>query len=205
MTLMQRLAAHAVPVTLPEIDQVIRRAFRATSPRVEKTSWGEVVYILTPDPEDPTNVIRVQTSVFQGQAARGEGEDSIRVVLMNTKTKRPIAGKEQRVHRVENWRDNLRKRIDDAIEKFEDLQEEREKAKQQGAGRQERERFSPPAREDDAVTWTKLRDGSWGLRATRALNEGSFVRVMKRDGSSASVRVGKLVFSKDGIFIYAAG
>jgi len=141
MSLMQRLAAHAVPVTLPEIDQVIRRAFRATKPRVEKTSWGEVVYILTPDPEDPMNVIRVQTSVFQGQAARGEGEDSIRVLLMNTKTNRPIAGKEQRVHRVENWRDNLRKRIDDAIEKFEDMREEREKATQQGTVREEQERF----------------------------------------------------------------
>lgn len=141
MTPMQRLSAHAVQVTLPEMDQVIRRAFRATNPQMEKTSWGEIVYILTPDDEDPTNVIRVQTSIFEGQTARGQGEDSMRVVLMNTKTKRPIAGKEQRIHRVEGWKDNLRKRISDAIEKFEDLKEEREKAKQQGAVREEQERF----------------------------------------------------------------
>ena len=189
MTPMQRLAAHAVPVTLPEIDQVIRRAFRATSPRVEKTSWGEVVYILTPDPEDPTNVIRVQTSVFEGQAARGEGEDSIRVVLMNTRTKRPIAGKEQRVHRVENWRDNLRKRIDDAIEKFEDLQEEREKAKQQGTVREEQQRFQqerPAEAQSERERQIAMLEA---LANSRSYSAGAFedmLRWMRRPGSMLS-------------------
>lgn len=221
MTSMQRFAAaRAVPVTLPEIDQFMRRAFRATKPRADKTSWGEVVYYLTPDLEDPTNVIRVQTSVYYGQMARGEGEDSIRVVLMNTKTNRPIAGKEQRVHRVENWRDNLRKRIEDAIEKFDDMKEDRERVNRQVALREEQERLKQerlkqeqergeptprPSVKESVVTWTKLKDGSWGLRATEALDEGSSVQVAKKDGSTTRVTVGKLMWKGNGVFLYTVG
>jgi hypothetical protein len=141
MTSMQRLAATAVPVTLEEVDQVIRRAYRAIKPRTGRLDTGEIVYYLTPDEEDPTNVIRVQTSVFRGGAAKGQGEDSFRVVLLNLKTDKPIAGKAARVHRVEGWRDNLRKRIDDAIETFEDLKEEREQARERARVREEQQRF----------------------------------------------------------------
>lgn len=138
---MQRVAANAVPVSLSDMDRVIRRAFRATNPKAEKSRWGEIVYTLTPDTDDPTNVIRVQTSIFEGQQAREAGEDSIRITLMNTRTNRPIAGKVQRVHRVENWKDNLRKRIEEALETFEVIAEDREKARQQGTVREDQEKF----------------------------------------------------------------
>jgi hypothetical protein len=131
MTAMQHVAAAtAITVTIEEMDKVIQRGFRALHPRKETAPWGEILYILTPEEDEPHNVIRVQTSIFSGSGtARGEGEDSIRITIINTKTNKPIAGKMQRVHRVQNWKDNLRSRIEDAIEKFEELQEERAKAK----------------------------------------------------------------------------
>jgi len=134
-------AATYVPVSLDEMDKVIRRGFRALRPRVEKSSWGEILYFLTPEDDEPENVIRIQTSIFDGSQARGEGEDSIRITIVNTKTKKPIAGKMQRVHRTQNWKDNLRSRIEDAVEEFETLKEDREKAKQMLTVREEQQKF----------------------------------------------------------------
>ena len=133
-------AATSVPVTLEEMDKVIRRGFRAMHPKQSKASWGEVLYTLTPDDDDPQFVIRVQTSIFQGDMARGEGEDSMRVTLLNEKTNKPIAAAAARVHRTQNWKDNLRKRIEDAIETFEDMIEDRQKIKEREKVRAERQR-----------------------------------------------------------------
>jgi len=134
--------ASAVTITIEEMDKLIRRSFRAFHPRKEKSNWGEVLYILTPDDEDPDSIIRVQTSIFEGrQHAQRTGEDSIKVVLFNTRTKRPIAEKQQRVHRTEGWKDNLRDRIETAIELFEDKAEERERQKQMGTAREEQKRL----------------------------------------------------------------
>ena len=189
MSSMQRLAANAVPVSLSEMDTVIRRAFRATKPRTEKTSWGEVVYILTPDNDDPTNVIRVQTSIFEGEQARGAGEDSIRITLMSTRTNRPIAGKVQRVHRVENWKDNLRKRIEEAIETFEDISEDREKARQQDTVREEQEKF----RQERPQEAKSERDRQIAMLEALSLSGsysasafGDMLRWMRRPGSLLS-------------------
>lgn len=134
-------AATFTQITMDDMDKAIRRGFRALSPRKEKSRWGEWVYILTPDDDEPNNVIKVQTSIFDGANARGEGEDSIRVTLINLKTDRPIAGKMQRVHRTMNWRDNLRSRIEDAIEIFEDSKEERQKSQQMTTVREEQKKY----------------------------------------------------------------
>jgi hypothetical protein len=51
------------------------------------------------------------------------------------------------------------------------------------------------------TTYTKLRDGSWGLRAdggTR-LTVGAAVTVAKRDGTTKQEVVGKILWSGDGI------
>ncbi len=204
MKYLDRQAAHAVTVTLPEIDQLIRRAFRATKPRVEKSSWGEVIYILTPDAEDPTNVIQVQTSVFTGQAARGEGEDSMRVTLMNTKSKRPFAGREQRVHRVENWRDNLRKRIEDAIEKFEDLTKEREEARAKGTVREEQERFRQERPQEAKSEHDRQVAMLQALAVSRSRNSGIFADMLQRmRGPNALLSPKQLAWAEKEYAIFA--
>lgn len=134
-------AATFVQVSLEEMDKVIRRGFRAMDPKQSRSNWGEVLYELTPDDDDPETVIRIQTSIFQGAQARGEGEDSIRVTIINAKTGRPITGKYQRVHRTQNWKDNLRSRIEDAIEEVEDLGEERAKARDLARQREEQQKL----------------------------------------------------------------
>lgn len=134
-------AATFVQVSLEEMDKVIRRGFRAMDPKVGRSSYGEVLYELTPDDEDPETIIRIQTSIFQGAQARGEGEDSIRVTIINAKSNRPITGKYQRVHRTQNWKDNLRSRIEDAIEEVEDLGEARAKARDIARQREEQQKL----------------------------------------------------------------
>lgn len=54
-----------------------------------------------------------------------------------------------------------------------------------------------------ATTYTKLRDGSWGIRSTTRVTEGGSVTVTKRDGTSKEERVGKVLFSKDGVWVAA--
>ena len=53
------------------------------------------------------------------------------------------------------------------------------------------------------TTWTKLRDGSWGLRATEALVEGATIVVAKKDGSTSTVKVGRAVWNGNGVWLYA--
>ena len=61
-------------------------------------------------------VIRVYTSVskLNGQGRRCGG-DAIRVCAVNTLTNRGLV-KSRRVHRTQNWRDNLKSRVFEAIE-----------------------------------------------------------------------------------------
>lgn len=55
------------------------------------------------------------------------------------------------------------------------------------------------------VTWTKLKSGEWGLRATEALVEGATTTVAKKDGSTSTAVVGKLVWQGNGAFLYGTG
>jgi hypothetical protein len=57
----------------------------------------------------------------------------------------------------------------------------------------------------NTTTWTKLRDGSWGLRAVGALTVGDFASVQKKDGTVQRIAVGDLVWSGDGVFLYRKG
>lgn len=50
------------------------------------------------------------------------------------------------------------------------------------------------------VRFARLRDGSWGVRAEgTALSPGQTVRVAKKDGTEVVARVGRLLWSKDGV------
>ncbi len=121
-------AATFVPVALEDMEKVINRGFRALRPKRVVSPYREYQYFLTPDLEQPQYVIRINSSIFAGSAeARDNGEDSIRIVLLDTKRDKPLMdGRYQRVHRTMNWRDNLRSRIEDALEEFEDKNENRQ-------------------------------------------------------------------------------
>lgn len=60
------------------------------------------------------------------------------------------------------------------------------------------------------ASWTKLKDGNWGIRSTEELVVGSHVSVKKADGSSSKVPVGAFVtrfntVEKETIFLYQKG
>lgn len=50
-----------------------------------------------------------------------------------------------------------------------------------------------------ATTFTKLRDGTWGLRSTDRLTAGQEVLVEKRDGTTQTAMVGRVLWSGDGV------
>lgn len=53
------------------------------------------------------------------------------------------------------------------------------------------------------VTYTKLRSGNWGIRSTSALTVGGSVRVTKKSGETKDETVGPLVWSGNGVWLYA--
>lgn len=53
-----------------------------------------------------------------------------------------------------------------------------------------------------AATYSKLRDGSWGVRVTGTRPaEGAEIEVTKKDGTTNKAKVGKVLFSGDGFHL----
>lgn len=50
-----------------------------------------------------------------------------------------------------------------------------------------------------AVTYAKLRDDTWGLRAEGKLVPGASVKVTKRDGTTKTETVGRVVWTGNGV------
>ena len=57
--------------------------------------------------------------------------------------------------------------------------------------------------EATALSWSKLKDGSWGVRSSTALTEGGAVTVCRKDGSRSTATVGRKVWSGNGVWLYA--
>ena len=55
------------------------------------------------------------------------------------------------------------------------------------------------------MTWTKLRSGEWGIRSTVELREsvGQIVAVQKKSGGVSHVRIARLIWSGNGVWLYA--
>jgi hypothetical protein len=53
------------------------------------------------------------------------------------------------------------------------------------------------------ATWTKLRDGTWGIRCTSAMKPGDACVVQKRDGTKATVTLGREVWSGNGVWLFS--
>lgn len=56
-----------------------------------------------------------------------------------------------------------------------------------------------------AITFTKLRDETWGLRSTTNLPFGQTVVVEKKDGTTSTAVVGEKVWAGNGVVLYRAG
>lgn len=108
------MAATYTPVSLDEIEQFLKRAFRVLKPHMGPNVRGEATIDLN---LSDSVIVRVYTSVaYGGSSAAGVGSDAIRVGLYSAKLNRPLkSGKLLIVKRTQGWRDNLRERIEDEV------------------------------------------------------------------------------------------
>jgi len=115
------MAATYTEVTLEEMGKYLFRAFRALKPQ-KGALRGENIYdlFLTPDIG-----IRVWSSISEhGTSGADVGADAIRVQFYNFKKQRPmLTGKAPIVKRTQGWKDNLKDRIEDIMEMFDDKED----------------------------------------------------------------------------------
>lgn len=52
-----------------------------------------------------------------------------------------------------------------------------------------------------ASTYTKLRDGSWGIRATEPVDKGQVVSVTKKSGETSTETIRAIVWSGNGVWL----
>jgi len=108
-------AAQFTEITLEEMEKYLKRAFRAMTP-TQGTFRGEVYYDLE---LSDVAVIRVFTSIGPYGQSAGVGADAIRVGLINRIKNRPLKpGKWPIVKRTQGWRDNLKDRVEEAVEQY---------------------------------------------------------------------------------------
>lgn len=105
-------------VTLEEMEQFLKRAFRVLRPK-QGVERREIVYDMYLSPKAG---IRVWTSIGQHRSTGADaGADAIRVSFFNFEKNRPmIPGKAPIVKRTQNWRDSLRNRIEDYMELYDE-------------------------------------------------------------------------------------
>jgi hypothetical protein len=115
------MAAQFTDVSLEQMTTFLKRAFHALEPQKVHNIRGEIAVEL---PLSDKASIMVYTSVAQGGAnAAGIGSDAIRVGLY--RQGRPLqSGKLPIVKRTQGWKDNLRERIEDAMEKYDSRAED---------------------------------------------------------------------------------
>ena len=106
-------AATFTEISVDEMRKFLRSAFHALTPQREENTRGELTINL---PLSDKVEIKVFTSMF-GREQAGVGSDAIRVGLY--RGNKPLkSGHWPIVKRTQNWRDSLRERIEDMIEKF---------------------------------------------------------------------------------------
>ena len=115
----QSMAGTFTEVSLEDMVTFLKRAFRALRPVPGPVTRGEITYDLF---LSPNTVIRIFTSVHRGQTMGADiGSDAIRIGLYSVVKDRPLkTGKLPIVKRTQGWRDNLKDRIEDEIEGFEE-------------------------------------------------------------------------------------
>lgn len=116
------MAATYTTISLEEVETYLKRAFRALRP-VKSAIRGEIVFDLH---LSPTTGVRVWSSIAQhATSGAGVGDDAIRVQLYSFAKNRPLMpGKAPIVKRTQGWRDNLKDRIEDYMEKYDTKEED---------------------------------------------------------------------------------
>lgn len=111
-------------ITLAEMDTFLRhRGFTPISlPNVKERVYGKIIY--------PKVCCRVYTGIV-GEDSRQCGSDAIRVVCVKRMPNgqvKPVTPSDSKVYRLENWKANLTKRIDNVIDMcFETVQRREER------------------------------------------------------------------------------
>lgn len=121
MTVKSAMAATYTLITLEEFKTYLNRAFRILRPR-QGLSKGEICFDLT---LGKFVGIRVLTSIRSGFGLGAQvGKDMIRVGLISLKDHGPLERKKfAGLKRTQGWRDNLKKVIEQLVEKYEDNDE----------------------------------------------------------------------------------
>ena len=125
------MAANAVTITLAQMDTLLapQGFVTITVPGTREIVFARGCHVMHADGKLPLS-LRIYTSIEDGKS-RDVGEDAIRVSLWyKTKVLRAglttvelvMLGGSKRVHRVENWRTNLAKRIDAWQEIIQEMQ-----------------------------------------------------------------------------------
>jgi hypothetical protein len=101
-------------ITFEEMDSFLRhRGFTPiTLPNVKEGVYSHVI--------DKNVCVRVYTGIVNG-SSRKSGDDAIRVTVVKrlyTGKIIPISGRVSRVYRLENWRQSLTTRIDNTIDMY---------------------------------------------------------------------------------------
>jgi hypothetical protein len=117
------MAVRYVEITLDEMEKFLKRAFRAFRPK-QGVIGGEYFYELK---LGPAVGIRVLTSVKtgSGMGARS-GKDTIKVQFISLKDNNLLTKKGEQptiVKRTKNWRDSIKDRVAELVEKYDDNEE----------------------------------------------------------------------------------
>jgi len=120
------MAAQFTDISLDDMETFLKRAFRALRPMLSpQQDRGEYVFHLY---LSPGVGIRVLSSIRKGEEmARGVGQDAIRVQLYRFSGGRVgplMPGKPPIVKRTQGWKSNLRQRIEDMIEAYDQVDED---------------------------------------------------------------------------------
>jgi hypothetical protein len=113
------MPARYVQITLEEFDEFMEGLFFE---RLDHRTLNYSEYVYERQFLNVDAKIRIYSSIsIYGEESRGKGRDAIRVVVLYkfpSEFRGPLiwqaAKKQKRVHRVQNWRTNLDKRIEEA-------------------------------------------------------------------------------------------
>lgn len=109
-----RQASTYTPFTLLELDQFIKRTFRGLRP-VRREGSSDYFYDLY---LSPSMKVQIWTSIYKGEdSVKDKTRPPMKVIFMGRRQGR-LNPEDIRVLRVEKWRDNLRKRVEEFMELY---------------------------------------------------------------------------------------
>ncbi len=205
------MAATFSEVTLEDMEKFLKRGFRALRPK-KGTDRGEVFYDLSLSPH--VN-IRVWTSIRPSTSSgAGVGEDAIRVQLMSAQGRPLMKGKAPIVKRTQGWRGNLQDKIEETLETYEEKDEywesraggspvRHDEPQKEEEKKEEvvKETPVPPPQAPPSggvnrapATFSKLKDGSWGIRVEGDAQPGDRVQTRRADGRTQWITVDQVVW-----------